>query len=375
MKKIFVFVLFVLCIGLTCSCGKKQNLQQDEKQQEVEVTDAQKTPETDNSDKAVKNDIEALKDAQKDLDAVLRDAQKDLDAALDDVKKELDSALVAGIQQAQAVDVFEYDDGSGWNMKIQIIDCPEDVDKAKTQMGISSLLKSWNELRNQKDAEKLAALYTDKAFIRGDEVEQKNIAAKLDKSFKKHPDFSQKPGSEVLVNYLDKETWSVRFPESFTQDGKTTDTEIFIVLTEALGNDGKIEFRIHIESDISTDKNIQKKIGYEYYQKPDSCHALLYNIMLESPEMRYNTNLLYVPAMRDMKSGDLINVTLNDENSESNEPYGEYAIVEKHADHEVTVSRYSIDAQEYVIKDEIESRQFTIDEKYRADLRRLCKIK
>lgn len=296
---------------------------------------------------------------------------------------------------------FEKADETWSNIKIKFNNCAdelEDQDKARIEKELSGILQKWNTLRNQKNVAKLVKLYGESAVIRGSSLPNSKIGDNLNKSFTKHKDFSQTPGSEVTIDLLSNsmeeslQNWSVRFPETFSQDGKTTDTEIFMVLSRSIRDDEGSDWAIIVESDIATDRNMRKKLGLYAYDKITGCGDLLYTILIDSPIMRYKINTYYEDALRDMKSGFLQKLELKfDETWEDSNilknPEVCFVLREIHSNeadpndidmpptYTVTTARFSIDTETKLIKDDIFENTFPIETQYHADLKRLCKIK
>lgn len=284
--------------------------------------------------------------------------------------------------------------GDWSDMKLNILNYPEssdEKDKVAIKKDISELLQKWNNLRNLKDSDKLSKLYDGNLYLRGSLIENKNIAAKFKKSFEKHKDYSQTPGIRVTATYLSTsatesaETWSVQFDETFTQDGKTTDTEILLILSRKLLDDAQSSWSIIVESDIATDRNLLKKIGLAS-EEPKDCEGMAYRILTESPIIRYFANTMYEDVLADEKSGDLEGVYLSEEPGEEatsvDAKQFTYRLYEDHAGdsedsedsgHRATISIFSIDLEANTIEDDIEEIVYPIDTRYAADIKRVCK--
>lgn len=290
---------------------------------------------------------------------------------------------------------FAKTSGDWSDIQIEIRNFPQssdEKDKAQIKKDIADLLQKWNNLRNLKGYEKLNMLYSDPAYLRGSALKQKDITAKLKKSFEKHQDFSQTPGVHVTVDYLltyeyeSVEIWSARFDESFTQDGKTTDTEIFMTFKRKHLNDAQSVWRIEVESDIATDRNMLKKLGLLPEKAPASCESLAYQILLDSPILRYEINMMYEGASAGIKSGELDGISLDAPPSETlppeNSKHFGYDLTEDHAadpdnpedaGRSLRLNGYGIDFEEMKIEDEVHEIFHDIEPRYIADIKRLCK--
>ncbi|MBQ4358839.1 MAG: hypothetical protein II767_01135 [Proteobacteria bacterium] len=313
------------------------------------------------------------------------------DAAAPDTAQTPDTAPT----DAAAGNDFIKTSGDWSDMQIEIRSFPEssdDKDKAQIKKDIAELLQKWNNLRNLKGYEKLDKLYGDTAYLRGSVLPHKDITAKLKKSFEKHKDFSQTPGIHVTVDYLFSfkfesiEKWSVRFDESFTQDGKTTDTEIFMVLSRKLPDDAQSFWSIEVESDIATDRNMLKKLDLALEKAPTSCESLAYQILLDSPMLRYEINTMYEGATAGIKSGELDGISLDSPISETlpseNSKHFGFDLTEEHAadpdnpedaGRSLRLNGYGIDFEEMKIEDENHEIFHAIEPRYLADIKRLCK--
>ncbi|MBQ9395933.1 MAG: hypothetical protein IJU23_10530 [Proteobacteria bacterium] len=298
--------------------------------------------------------------------------------------------------EAQADKGFVKTSGDWSDIQLEIRNFPDssdDADKAQIQKDLAELLKNWNSLRNLKDSDKLSKLYAGRAYLRGSALEQKAIAPKLKKSFEKHKDFSQTPAIHVVIDYLytsadeSVEHWSARFNETFFQDGKTTDTEILIVFKRELPDDAQAFWSIVVESDISTDRNMLKKLGLLPPNAPNDCEGLAYQILIDSPMLRYEINTMYEAALEAEKSGELDGLVISDDPSEE-EPSDTaksffYRLYEDHAGdpenpddsgHRATLNMYTVEFEENKIVDEVYEISHIIDPQYKADIKRLCKL-
>ncbi|MBQ8037786.1 MAG: hypothetical protein IJ268_12405 [Proteobacteria bacterium] len=290
---------------------------------------------------------------------------------------------------------FAKTSGDWSDIQIEIRNFPEssdEKDKAQIKKDIADLLQKWNNLRNLKGYEKLGMLYGDTAYLRGSALKQKDLTAKFKKSFEKHQDFSQTPGIHVTVDYLftyefeSVEIWSARFDESFTQDGKTTDTEIFMTFKRKHLDDAQSVWRIEVESDIATDRNMLKKLGLLPEKAPATCESLAYQILIDSPLLRYEINTMYEGASAGIKSGELDGISLDAPPSETlpseNSKHFGYDLTEEHAadpdnpedaGRSLRLNGYGIDFEEMKIEDEVHEIFHDIEPRYLADIKRLCK--
>ena len=323
------------------------------------------------------------------------DAAKPADSADETAPTAIESPAPLDEKAAAPANDFVKTSGDWSDMQIELRSIPissDDKDKAIIQKEVAELLQKWNNLKNLKGYEKLGMLYANTAYLRGSAIERKDMTAKLKKSFEKHKDFSQTPGIHVTVDYLftfefeSIEKWSVRFDESFTQDGKTTDTEIFMVLSRKLPDDAQSFWSIEVESDIATDRNMLKKLGLSLEKAPTTCEDLAYQILLDSPMLRYEINTLYEGASKGIKSGELNGISLDAPPSESlpspdRKQFG-YDLTEDHAgdpDNPEDAGRmlrlngYGIDFEENKLEDEVHEVFHDIEPRYFADIKRLCK--
>ena len=313
------------------------------------------------------------------------------DAAAPDAAQTPDTAPT----DAAAGNDFIKTSGDWSDMQIELRSFPissDDKDQALIKKEVAELLQKWNNLRNLKGYEKLDKLYFKAAYLRGKSLQQKDISSHLKKSFEKHKDFSQTPGIHVTMDYLytsvlePVEHWSVRFNESFTQDGKTTDTEIFMVLKRVHPDDAQSFWSIYVESDISTDRNMAKKLGLAPSKAPTNCEELAYQILVESPVIRYEINTIYEAAMQDMKAGTLDGISLDEgpreELSDGNSKVLSVKLYEDHpgdpedpesSGYSVTINNYTVDIEENKIEDEAHEVFHTIEARYAEDIKRLCK--
>jgi hypothetical protein len=150
---------------------------------------------------------------------------------------------------------------------------------------IGALLSEWNNAMNRHDADTVANTHTYQAMIRGTEYSVAEYRVKVAKAFSKHPDFQQSPANEVYATPLaDKSGYAIIFDETFTQGGKSTPTEIMLVVIREGFN-----YKIIYESDISTDRNLLKKMGINAtaWASPSDCMQLMGQILIESPVFRY----------------------------------------------------------------------------------------
>ncbi|MBR4984862.1 MAG: hypothetical protein IKY83_03880 [Proteobacteria bacterium] len=360
------------------------------------MTSCQKPPK-DNVNAPAVQEVTQPQEAQPDTAPIqaVPDAAKPADSADETAPAAIESPAPLDEKAAAPANDFVKTSGDWSDMQIELRSIPissDDKDKAIIQKEVAELLQKWNNLRNLKGYEKLDKLYFKTAYLRGKALEQKDIASYLKKSFEKHKDFSQTPGIQVTMDYLYTfsteaiENWSVRFNESFTQDGKTTDTEIFMVLKRVHPDDGQSFWSIYVESDISTDRNMAKKLGLAPSQAPANCAQLAYQILAESPMIRYEINTIYQAAQTDLKAGTLEGINLAEDPSE--EPPNDHAKIHSYRLYEdhpgdsedpessgyrVTLNNYTVDLEDHKIEDEANEVFHTIEARYAADIKRLCK--
>ena len=170
---------------------------------------------------------------------------------------------------------------------------------------IARLLNRWNDAMNQHDANAVANTHTDNAMIRGKVYTVAAYRDKEAKAFDKHPDFQQSPASDVYATPLpDKNGYHLIFDETFSQGGKDTPTEIMLVVIRQNG-----DYKISYESDISTDRELIKKMGVSVSTSPNSCTQLGQQILVESPLFRYQ----YIPMFPELSKSKTLSVVCEDE--------------------------------------------------------------
>ncbi len=321
-----------------------------------------------------------------------------------EVKKDLEPSCDPNVSSSP----FVSSDSNWEKMHIDIRSYPDSADeeqKAIIHRDISKLLRSWNRYRNEKDTGKLAGLYARACYIRGESLEGKGVGAKLKKSFEKHADYSQVPGVEVRVNFLSQreyesvENWSVQFMESFTQDGRTSEADILLILSRKISDDVDSDWRIVVETDASTDRNMMKKMEMNIEFSPKTCRDLSRAILAESPMIREEVNGLYEAALRDMKKKTLAGIELvepaepavggdgvDEESAKAVKGAYSFVLYEEHLTtkeeeeetgrtwYPVVLGRYVVDMEEKRIVDEIFDNIYPIEEKYRNAISCLCKL-
>lgn len=150
------------------------------------------------------------------------------------------------------------------------------------------LLNTWNTAMNHHNADAVAKTHTNNAMIRGTQYTVDAYRDKEAKAFQKHPDFVQTPATDVYATPLqNKKGYHLIFDETVSQGGKDTRTEIMLVVL----HDG-VNYKIDYESDISTDRNLIKKMDITNYTYSGNCEQLHGQILLESPQFRYE----YIPS-------------------------------------------------------------------------------
>lgn len=220
---------------------------------------------------------------------------------------------------------------------------------------IALLLNQWNDAMNQHNADAVAKTHTNNAIIRGNYYTIEAYRDKEAKAFKKHPDFAQSPVSDVYAAPLqNKKGYYLIFDLTFSQGGKDTRTEIMLVVL----HDG-VNYKIDYESDISTDRNLIKKMEMENYTLSSSkaCTQLAEQILMESPQFRYDCIPDYL----------LVNQILVCKNDECGIGVGERGIVVENYKFDYKSMQFTIenfnDNSEYT---------YTIHPKYTSQIRQLC---
>lgn len=224
---------------------------------------------------------------------------------------------------------------------------------------IALLLNQWNDAMNQHNADAVAKTHTNNARIRGNYYTIEAYRDKEAKAFKKHPDFAQTPVSDVYAaplhkkGYLqNKKGYYLIFDLTFSQGGKDTRTEIMLVVL----HDG-VNYKIDYESDISTDRNLIKKMEIDTIPSSKACTQLAEQILMESPQFRYDCIPDYL----------LVNQILVCKNDECGIGVGEHGIVVKNYKFDYKSMQFTIenfnDNSEYT---------YTIHPKYTSQIRQLC---
>ena len=219
---------------------------------------------------------------------------------------------------------------------------------------IALLLNQWNDAMNQHNADAVAKTHTNNARIRGKFYTIEAYRDKEAKAFKKHPDFAQSPVSDVYAAPLqNKKGYYLIFDLTFSQGGKDTRTEIMLVVL----HDG-VNYKIDYESDISTDRNLIKKMEMENYTLSSSkaCTQLAEQILMESPQFRYEYNI----------PDELL--SLGCENNECNIGIGEDGIVVEDYEFDYKSMQFTI-RKRFFIDSEY---TYTIHPKYTSQIRQLC---
>lgn len=223
---------------------------------------------------------------------------------------------------------------------------PELPDEERVRKEISPILQAWNKHRNAHDAKKLAKLFNKEVIIRGNNLTRDDFEKKMKDSFVKNSDFKQTPQADVYVDFIygymnePVEYWSVRFNEVFTQAGKTTKTEISLVLSRYMSDDAQSDWHIDVESDVDTDRSLRNKLSLAPFEpdfKNDSCDALKMLILAESPLFRFSIAKNY-EAFRNSEESDL--------RFDSQDGYRLY---EDHDDRAVTLDWFEIDVNAHTM--------------------------
>ncbi|MBQ1266832.1 MAG: hypothetical protein IIY06_08720, partial [Proteobacteria bacterium] len=218
---------------------------------------------------------------------------------------------------------------------------------------IALLLNQWNDAMNQHNADAVAKTHTNNARIRGNYYTIEAYRDKEAKAFKKHPDFAQTPVSDVYAAPLqNKKGYYLIFDLTFSQGGKDTRTEIMLVVL----HDG-VNYKIDYESDISTDRNLIKKMEIDTIPSSKACTQLAEQILMESPQFRYDCIPDYL----------LVNQILVCKNDECGIGVGERGIVVENYKFDYKSMQFTIenfnDNSEYT---------YTIHPKYTSQIRQLC---
>ena len=129
-----------------------------------------------------------------------------------------------------------------------------------------------------------------------------------------------------------------------------------------------------------------KKLGLLPEKAPASCESLAYQILLDSPILRYEINMMYEGASAGIKSGELDGISLDAPPSETlppeNSKHFGYDLTEDHAadpdnpedaGRSLRLNGYGIDFEEMKIEDEVHEIFHDIEPRYIADIKRLCK--
>lgn len=216
---------------------------------------------------------------------------------------------------------------------------------------ITPLLEAWNTAMNQHDAEAVANTHTNSAIIRGKEYTIASYRDKEAKAFQKHPDFTQTPSwdSIYIAPMPNEKGFFTTFNETFSQGGKDTNTEIMLVVVrEGSG------FKIAYESDISTDRNLLKKMGLNTYTTSSNCKQLNGQIVMESPMFRHG----YIPSE---------SLSLVCEKDECSIGVGENGIVGEFYE-------FDHNAMKMTVKDAMTNKGITyhIHPKYASQIQKLC---
>ena len=218
---------------------------------------------------------------------------------------------------------------------------------------IALLLNQWNDAMNQHNADAVAKTHTNNAGIRGKFYTIEAYRDKEAKAFKKHPDFAQTPVSDVYAAPLqNKKGYYLIFDLTFSQGGKDTRTEIMLVVL----HDG-VNYKIDYESDISTDRNLIKKMLIYTDISSEACTQLGAQILMESPQFRYD----FIPD-------ELLSLSLVCENDECLIGIGEDGIVVEDYEFDYQSMQFTIEKR-YFNDSEY---TYTIHPKYTSQIRQLC---
>lgn len=344
-------------------------------------------------------EVQPEAEVKADVNPIEEGVKKDVD-----VKKSLEPSCHLELEASS----FAASDSNWEKMHLDIRSFPDSADEEQKEIiyrDVSRLLRGWNRHRNEKDAGKLAGLYAKECYIRGEALKGKEVAGKLKKSFEKHSDYSQIPGVDVRVNFLRQreyesvETWSVQFMESFTQDGKTSDADILLILSRKISDDVDSDWRIVVETDAATDRNMMKKLGMKIDFSPKTCRDLALAILAESPMIREEVSGLYEAALVDMKKKTLAGIVLEEPDDPAlggdgvdadaaKAVKGSYSFVlyEEHLTtkeeeeetgrtwYPAVLGRYVVDLEEKQIVDEIFESIYPIEEKYQDAISCECRL-
>ena len=170
---------------------------------------------------------------------------------------------------------------------------------------IGRLLNTWNDAMNQHDADAVANTHPNGATIRGTAYSVADYRDKEAKAFKKHPDFQQTPAIDVYASPLqDGSGYTLIFDETFTQGGKSTQTEIMLAVIRQ-----GADYKINYESDISTDIGLLNKMGVKTWTSSSECIQLMGEILFKSPMFRYE----YIPQNKEFAKNKSLGIGCNEE--------------------------------------------------------------
>jgi hypothetical protein len=207
---------------------------------------------------------------------------------------------------------------------------------------------------NRHDSSAIANLHTDNAIIRGKGYTISEYQEKQAKAFQKHPDFKQTFANDIYVTPLQAQNgYALIFDETFTQNGKSTPTEIMIVALRTENG-----YKINYESDISTDRNLIKKMGISGYTNPTSCSQLESQILIESPMFRYE----YVPSNKTYSKRKSLSLVC--------EPGDCSVYVDELANNHYEIDVKAMKLNDYTMGDEYLN---DVHPKYRSQINALCK--
>ena len=291
---------------------------------------------------------------------------------------EIEKLTFPGIPESPAANI----DWSGIRIHVQN-DNPDNPNKERIIREITPILQQWNALRNAHDSQKLAKLYADESFVRGTSYNKNDFIKKMNSSLyiellntKQNPEdasiraitFSDGKGlwGDSNPTYGTTNYTPEYFNENFIQSKKSTDTEIYIVLQRYLSDDDQSDWKIYIESDIETDRNIIAKLGITANphipgSDPLPCEALKCRIITESPLYRLIAATNYEAFS---KAEDVKMKFSCDEG---------FHLYEEHDDHNVTIAWFDIDLDRHSISSSTyNDTEMRIDSRFDGAINKYC---